>query len=701
MADLQKIKNTSLATIDSALAILHKFPDLSNSNTELSFNTSANPFDFLLDALKSTAGYNYVIKILSNFIIYGVPPLEIAVKTLLLTNIKNMLSCSINPFISDKLLREGIVFNLEQIDLTDTLKYSPTSTKGQYYYFDNKNADGTFMIPDELKKSSDFNCLLWYMKNRASHREVWGKKLNEDGKQFEDNNDYWDSSANNGYGKCRKGAGIITLQFNERSSNLTDAEYNGMSIQTPYNNCLHVFLGNVQKKDNNTIIQNEQDIIKLKKQLNENTKIRLEYIDTLSKYKNENNKLDKQLSENKITQDEYKTKYIVTNEIIDKVINIVNKNVKIKEIWDEYKTQNSSINNIWNELSNHSLIDGDNGIIEKAQSNLTTCENIIKKIAETEINLNSALEAAGYRKSEQNYYHHRTLIEFNTDYVMSLRLFDSKVIAAQLIDNLIGLSDIDLNLTFKQQLIKAEVKKMIEMVIETDSTVVSDCFFTFTNDAYNDMLQKAELNRAKLFSANVEFNGITQINAEDILSKLNDLSDDAVQDGNVYIIEHALNEIAEELSTTIDSKKTQINVGIKFNFIENLLNNLAYVIAASVLSPKVYLLILVNLQIMGQETNFSLEQFIGNFKQMIVGLIRLLRDEILKYVVNELKKILGDIAVEIATKIGVEQAEYYAKLLKKLIECFKRKGGSLDFNVDNVNHADIIGEEVTEKVREC
>ncbi|MDE5889109.1 MAG: hypothetical protein K2H20_03720, partial [Bacilli bacterium] len=126
----------------------------------------------------------------------GIPPLEIAVKTLLITNIKNMLSCSINPFITDKLLRDGIVFNLEQIDLTDTLKYSPTSTKGQYYYFDNKNPDGTFMIPDELKNSSDFNCLLWFMKNRASHREVWAKKPSQNGGHIEGNDDYWNPRVN-------------------------------------------------------------------------------------------------------------------------------------------------------------------------------------------------------------------------------------------------------------------------------------------------------------------------------------------------------------------------------------------------------------------------------------------------------------------------------------------------------------------------
>ena len=89
-----------------------------------------------MDAFKATAGYNVLIQILSKFLTIGLPPMEIAIKGVLLANMKNLLSCSINPFISEEILRDGIVFNLEQIDMTDTLKYCPTSKDGQYYYFD-------------------------------------------------------------------------------------------------------------------------------------------------------------------------------------------------------------------------------------------------------------------------------------------------------------------------------------------------------------------------------------------------------------------------------------------------------------------------------------------------------------------------------------------------------------------------------------
>ena len=64
-------------------------------------------------------------------------------------------------------------------------------------------------------------------------------------------------------------------------------------------------------------------------------------------------------------------------------------------------------------------------------------------------------------------------------------------------------------------------------------------------------------------------------------------------------------------------------------------------------------------------------------------------------------KILGNIATEIAVKIGIEQAQYYYRLMKKIISCFKRKGTELDFSIDSVEHADIITEEQTPKNTEC
>ena len=680
MANLQKTKSEALATIDAALAILNKFPEIETANSTLSFNTSSNPFPFLMDCFKSTTGYNILIKILSKFIMLGLPAVEIAVKGVLLANIKNILSCAINPFISDEILRNGIVFNLQQIDITDTLRYSPLDEIGKYYYFDNYKkstvTDSTgkkkqINIPkqvDDLKASKDFNCLIWYMKHIASFREVWGQQpVGKGGRtnDIENNDTYWNDKKK----KCRKGAGIVTLEYNVRPEGLRNAEGYGMSsgeasyagLQTPYGECLHVFLGNVKEKSNKEGNDQQDAYIKATKALMEaNDKISIAE-KAIEDIKKQQKKYEQDRKKGKITQEHYTV-----------LIGDCRKQIEDKE--KEIQTQKEII-----------------------KDNKSLKVNAIKELRKIQANMTNN----NYRKITQNYYYRRTLVEFNTDYVMSLKLFDPKVVTAQLLDSLMGLLNIDLNLTYKQMLIKNEVKKMVQMIVETDDTVVSDCFFTFTNDDYNAMLEKAELNRAKLFSINGEQNTTTTIDPKEILRSLNELDDSAIQSGDTTVIEHALTEISGNITTMDAMEGDAINFGARMNFIENLMNNLAYVITSAVLSPKVYLLILINLEILGKDTNFNLEGFIGQFKQLIASLIRTIRDQLIKYLVDELMKILGNIATEIAVKIGIEQAQYYYRLMKKIIDCFKRKGTTLDFTIDSVEHADIITEEQTPKNAEC
>lgn len=680
MANLQKTKSEALAIIDAALAILNKFPEIETANSTLSFNTSSNPFPFLMDCFKSTTGYNILIKILSKFIMLGLPAVEIAVKGVLLANIKNILSCAINPFISDEILRNGIVFNLQQIDITDTLRYSPLDEIGKYYYFDNYEkstvTDSTgkkkqIDIPkqvDDLKVSKDFNCLIWYMKHIASFREVWGqqpKAKDERTNDIENDDTYWNDKKK----KCRKGAGIVTLEYNVRPEGLRNAEGYGMSsgdasyagLQTPYGECLHVFLGNVKEKSNEegNKQQNLYDVATQKLvTANEQISIAEKAIEDIKK---QQKKYEQDRKKGKITQEHY--------------------TVLIGDCREQIDVKEEVIKNI-------KKIIKDNKVLKV---------NAIKELRK----IQASMKNTNYRSITQNYYYRRTLVEFNTDYVMSLKLFDPKVVTAQLLDSLMGLLNIDLNLTYKQMLIKNEVKKMVQMIVETDDTVVSDCFFTFTNDDYNAMLEKAELNRAKLFSINGEQNTTTTIDPKEILRSLNELDDSAIQSGDTTVIEHALTEISGNITTMDDREGDAINFGARMNFIENLMNNLAYVITSAVLSPKVYLLILINLEILGKDTNFNLEGFIGQFKQLIASLIRTIRDQLIKYLVDELMKILGNIATEIAVKIGIEQAQYYYRLMKKIIDCFKRKGTTLDFTIDSVEHADIITEEQTPKNAEC
>ena len=743
MSKIKRTKEETIATVDAALSILNRFPDLEDGNINLSFGTSTNPFPFLMDLFKSTAGYNELIRIIAIFISKSLPAVEIAVKTLLITKLKDIISCSVNPFLTDDILRNGVIFNINEIDLIDTFRYSPFDKKvGQFYYFGVFEKEEYYdeetkkvkersvpIMPDDLIKCDDMNALLWYMINRANKRYVWKptkyrhddefrpdypfvdggyekqnvvdqnrmkriyhdepleelKKALKSGKITQEVFDIkkgeleekWKTFKTNFKQKLRKEDGIITFEFREKSVNLVDAYGNEYLQQTPYNNILHVFIGDVREKP----IPLLQQIVEQQRLLAENEKEQEIFKDKI---------------ENKQTEiDLFKQKFIELDEAL------AGGELNNEQYAKQLKKLKNKLNILEKDL---------NALLVKQKKLYAIKHRFEHEIA----NIKSELEIARDQyfpflnsTNHRNYYYGKTLIEFNIDYIWSLKLFDAKSLTARLLDCLTGMLTIDLNLSYKQQLIKNEVTKMVKMISESDDIVVSDCFFTFSNDDYDTMSRQAELRKAGLLTFNGDELSAVKINAEDILSSLNEIDSNASEEKIQSIIEGSLTEISKQLTNTNYEMNDKVNFGIQMNFIENILNSLAYTLVMSVLSPKVYLLLLINLKIIGRESNFNLEEFLGQYKQLIADLIRSIRDQLLEYLQRELMMLIGDLVKELTIKLTLEQAEYRTRLIKKLIDCFKifkrrkRNNTDIDFNIDDVDYSDILPSEEEPKNNDC
>ncbi|MCD8208989.1 MAG: hypothetical protein LUD72_13705 [Bacteroidales bacterium] len=723
MKTVEGKKAKTLARIDAATTILEKYPGLDEINVSLSINGKNDPFQFIMDVFKHTAGYDYFIQIIAKFIVLELPVLEAAVKFIILEKIKQMLSCSINPIISDDLLREGVVVNLKDIDLLDILCYSPLNSwnlhdrntnkyaYGHNYYYGcdhcecsddileifkgtgkmdwgswGKNADkGELYTP-----TKDMNALIWYVKNKSSHRILWGRVSTEETRQGDD--------------KQHKRDGVLTMEYHERAESLTDAEGGGMAVQTPYNNVLHAFIGNVREivesgTSGETVAKAQSTISECSQTAGTVRQLYYKALNLLDDYKDRSDKWDNRYKQKFMDKDQYTE----VHKVYERCINILD------YFCNKKSTSNkpTDVNGVLRECNiiDTVILDDIESCLETVTNNRACfycLEQVLSELqgdaSTTLLRAANALNGGNYREIQKNYYYRHPMMNFNYDYVNALSLFDAKVVAAQLIDVLTGLGGMNLQLSAKRRIVQEEVKQMVSAVMGNDDITVSDCFFTFSNDDYDAMLQKTELQMAGLFTVNGEENTSKTIDAESLMESLNGLSDAATEEEKQTIIEGALTTISKELTSTEDRMDKDFNFGVQFNFLENLLNNLAMVIVLSILSPKVYLLLKINLEVAGQNTNFSLEGFIKQFKNLIVEIIREICSQILKFLLSELMKIIGDMAKEIGAKITIEQAAYYARLLARLIEAFKRnKRQSLDWNMDDVDYADIYDDEEEEE----
>lgn len=645
MTDVRLMKERSLATIDAANTILQNYPKFKSTNTDRSltlFSTSTDPLSFIIDIIKHTEGYDALLDTIAKYLVYGVEPLEVAVKALIIAHLKNFLSCSINPYITDELLREGIAFNLGSLDLTNMLEMCPLDPlDGKHYYFgietkEDEEPSGIEVV-DDLNKARDFNAFLWYMRNRCIGRQVWHGSKKQKG------------YANNPTpsGKHTKDDGVITLEYGEFFQRMSDAEGGVCWTQVPTRDCIHVFLGNTAPIGIEPfavkIAEIDGDIEAKQTECDELN-------DSVMDYQNQLSQLDDNVGE--IGDTEYKIQYKELN-------------TRLTEALDDIKG------------------------IEKEIGELQM------KRAQQEAEYRDSLEKATYPDLENNYYHGKTLMKFNTDLVMSMDIFDTKVLVAQILENLTGNISISLDLNYSRRVIQEEVLKMVTNVIESDDTAISDCFFSFSNDDYDAMLRKTDLERAGVYSNGGSPMSNARIDTESLLAMLNDVNPDSSEEEQISVYTRLFNNVAESISTTEGSVSDKFSLSLKLNILEELLTQLATAICLSIISPKLYIVIAINLKIMGRSVNFSLKDFIQMYRQMLVDLIRTVRDEILKFFIKHIREILLDLAKRVSVDLTREQVEFYTDLLQQCIACFRlfKFGRQVNDWELGVVTADIINEE--------
>ena len=152
MASVKKMQEEAMASIDTAKALVDKvltIMEIMVVDPSVALTFSSNPIGYLIQLLKHLGVTREEIELwLTNFLIYIIPVLEISVKAILLTNLKSMISCSVDPRIPEKYRKRhkaptdynksqeyGIDINIESIDFMDKLSINPLGKFGSDWYF--------------------------------------------------------------------------------------------------------------------------------------------------------------------------------------------------------------------------------------------------------------------------------------------------------------------------------------------------------------------------------------------------------------------------------------------------------------------------------------------------------------------------------------------------------------------------------------
>lgn len=308
---------------------------------------------------------------------------------------------------------------------------------------------------------------------------------------------------------------------------------------------------------------------------------------------------------------------------------------------------------------------------------------------------NGTYELLGDKTDLIECYPGLTVYDFNYNFVMGMQLFDPSVVASQLLDMATNISmhgSLGLNLSIDktETYYQMRVAEIVKNIIESTAYEASDCFYTFSNKKYDEMLNDSELKRSQGYEFNNSMNHATVVSLDDAYSILSEFSDNATLEENKDVITRS---ITQATALITDEVLPEDKYNMKLNIIQELIKGLVTIIVSSLLTPKIILLFEVNKQLMGgHDENLSIEDFIESISGLITSIVIEIRDLILQELMNWAMDILQDLVAKLSSMLVMEKLEYYTRIMTALLKaCTFRmpKRKLLDTQLDYVDYADI------------
>jgi len=737
MASLKEIQAETMATIDTGKAMIDKvltIMDIMVSMPSLSLTLSTNPMEFLLQLLEH-AGITYEdLKLfLTDFLIYVLPALEIGVKAILLTNLKNMVSCSIDPRIPDQYRKRhksveerntpneyGIDIDIESIDFLDKLSFSPLSEYGRDMYFGQAGVIDVY----KFARADDFDAFLWFVMHKGKFPMTTDLGLDLEGlnNRIHGSGSYNIQEENPTLFKELN----LTPSSEENASTILPGNtfgYSGTTSPNIISMCIDTSRDEENRIVHNTLVPISDDLtsanwyIRRKDQLTSNIFGNDAYASKESEYVN-GKKRTTGVNMKAKTRDYSKEKPICNLQYLDtsygdqNIVGLANNKFRFTILPKPY----IHIPNIdegeppWRFKKLTFDADGNYDLNGKYTIPITTKEVVDRENKTVTFEVSDVPVAKMGLKSgkvesikdEQTgkpvvlkymfeCYGGLTVYEFNYDYVMGMKLFDAKVLASTLLQTLVNTRlGINLSLDIKHKEATERIKEIIKTIVNSDDSEINDCFFSFDNSKYDALLREAEAKRAKRQTfGNVTRNAGLFDSVNDILKEYDTATD-------LHERKEILSRAIQQAAVTIsEGSEEEDKYDVQYSFVFDLIENLILAIMNAILSPKVLMLLEVNQRLMGGTwKKFTVEDLIKAMRSIIEAIVKEVRDLLIQELLKLLMKQLQPIVELIGSIVIRERLEYYSEVINNILKnCpfiwFSFGSQLLETKLDTVDYADI------------
>lgn len=556
-------------------------------------------------------GKEELSKWIANTLVGVLPFVESSVKALLLTNIKKMVSCSLDPMIPSYMRESGVTISEYEVDPRGILRYSPLLEVGENFYF------GTDASTEQasLVRANDMNAFMWFVKHKTKlpyptaltkSEENWKSELQEyfkDCNFFGDEREYKNGIENNvilpGSTFRMNGASRTLFMCARRNyvfEDLPPATYNVVPVSENLNS-LNWYKHPIKKK-NWLNDKKERPIFNLQyaaKGLNGQGALRNSFIFKIlpKPYTISGafiSQLENYAADIVSVSEKWTTNYI-TKEIGGKALSGDTTNLAgfqiagvqsflpKKALFDANGYNDSAVrcysvdDNIFNITTNSYKTENDeiviisNSICLKTQPNTIICylnfdcKNNIFWLSTEPDKVGEDSMPSPFKCSQvlTECYAGDTIYEFNYDYIMSLKLFDENVIARNIVNGLLNVdwyekkkkdksTSSDALTNTSQAIIDNQVNTMVQKLIDSEDGEFNDCFYSFSNEDYEKL--EAETNQRALNGSKFGMDSDSENAISEVYNILDAYDADATYNDKTTVISRAISQAFDAASTT-------------------------------------------------------------------------------------------------------------------------------------------------------
>jgi hypothetical protein len=260
------------------------------------------------------------------------------------------------------------------------------------------------------------------------------------------------------------------------------------------------------------------------------------------------------------------------------------------------------------------------------------------------------------------------LHDFNSDWIDSIVFFDKEALIGALLAKVFGSINISIQRTREEIFVEDQIQDIINRLSQcVTSSEVDDSFFSFDNETYNAMLIKAENVKRGRFEYCYDSNMTVNISTEDIASALEGLSQTSDLQEQTDIFTHAIDTLVDKVSKDNPRVYERDKFNFKINILKELIVQLSATFSMLLVAPKLYLIILINLRLLGITVKYSALSFLQENLNIVTEVLNAVKDAILDELLQIIKEMAIDLASRMAKEIGKDQLIKFRKMLETLV----------------------------------